>query len=261
LKISTTVVELADTILSTTFDARASRIFEEALREKNCQVITQDTIDEIKAKDGKVSSVVLHSGLEMECQLVIVAIGVRPNIDLVKGTDIKVDRGIVADQKMKTTVENIFAAGDCAQGKGGVIAIIPIASRQGRIAGHNMATPDDSEMWEYEGGIPMNSMSLAGIPTISVGLTDPKKNIEEYEILQKYKPADNVYRKIVLKDNVIQGGIFVTEIDRAGIITGLVKDQVDVTPFKDKLMEDNFGLISLPKNYRKHKVQGPGIEI
>ncbi len=258
--ISTTVVELAETILSTTFDKRASRIFEEALRTKNCNVITQDTIEKVNSDGGKIQSVLLKSGVKINAQALIVAVGVRPNTELVKDTIIKTDRGILVDEHMQTNVEGIFAAGDCTQAKSGVIAIIPIASRQGKIAGTNMSKDQEDKMRSYEGGIPMNSISLAGIPTISVGLTDPE-DVDKYEILQKYDPAKNYYKKIILKDNIIKGAIFVKEIDRAGIFTGLIKDGADVSSFKDKLMQDNFGLISIPKNYRKHKVEGPGIEI
>ncbi len=257
--ISTTIVELAESILSTTFDKRASHIFEEALRANDCEVITQDTIEKIHSKGGRVSSVLLKSGVDLPADIVIIAIGVRPDIELVKNTPIKVDRGILVNEYMETNVEGIYSAGDCTQAETGVIAIIPVAARQGKIAGINMSTEDDSEKVTYEGGIPMNSISLAGIPTISVGLTDPKENLDLYEVMQKYDPANNYYKKIVLKDDIIKGVIFVSDIDRAGIFTGLIKEEMEVTAFKDKLMKDSFGLINLPKNYRKHKVKGPGI--
>ena len=146
-------------------------------------------------------------GIEFRCQMVIVAIGVRPNISLVKDTTIQVNKGIVVDEFMRTSVPDVYATGNVAESGGWIIAILPIATRHGKIAGYNMAGGDR----KFEGGIPKNAVELAGIPTISVGLTD-QEDLDDYEILEKYNPKTNVYKKIVLKENVIVGVIFVNEL-------------------------------------------------
>ncbi|MHA1792901.1 MAG: NAD(P)/FAD-dependent oxidoreductase [Promethearchaeota archaeon] len=258
LGIKVTVVELADRILSATFDKKASRIIENALRESGCRVITEDTISSINSSDGRVASITLKNNNEtIECGMVIMAIGVRPRIDLVKDTPIKVNRGIVVDEHMETSVKDVYAAGDVVESNGSVIAILPVATRQGKIAGKNMA----GLVVEYSGGIPMNSVSLAGIPTISAGLTDPKEDVEKYEILERYEPEKNVYKKLVVRDGVLVGAVFVSKIDRAGIYTGLIREKTDISKFKDKLLSDNFGLIALPKEYRKSLLKSPEVEI
>lgn len=258
LHIKVTVVELADRILSATFDRKASGMIENALKQANCDVITKDTIDNIVNANNRVTGVELKSKKQLECQMVIVAIGVKPNLDLVKDTPIKVNRGIIVNQYLQTNINDVYAAGDVAEFEGWVIAILPIATRHGRIAGMNMAGKNKI----YEGGTPKNAIELGGIPTISVGLTDPKENINEYEILEKINTRENSYRKIVLKDNIIVGAIFVNDIDRAGIFTGLIRDRVDVKSFKDNILKDDFGLVSLPRDYRKKTlIEGPVFEI
>ena len=112
----------------------------------------------------------------------------------------------------------------------------------------------------------MNSEDIAGVPTIAVGLTDPEgqapvEHPEEYEIIEKYDRAALTYKRLVLHHNRLVGAICVGDIDRAGIYTGLIRDQVDVTPFKEHLLSGSFGLISLPKEYRKHMVVGEGIVV
>jgi NAD(P)H-nitrite reductase large subunit len=257
LGIKVTVVELADRILAATFDKKASAIIEDALVDQECHVIKESTITEILSTKEKVSGVKLKNGKELPCSLVVIAIGVKPNLDLLAETPVEVKRGIVVNDHMQSSVPEIYAAGDVAEVKGWVVAILPLATRQGRIAGINMAGGNLA----FEGDLVMNSVELAGIPTISVGLTDPKEHMEEYEILEKYQPVKKIYRKIVLRGDVLVGMILVGDIDRAGILTGLIKEKVDVTPFKEHLAQGNFGLISLPKEYRKHLVKGPGIEI
>jgi len=106
----------------------------------------------------------------------------------------------------------------------------------------------------------MNSIEICGIPTISVGLTDPK-DLHGFEIMDRYDRRKPTYKKLVLRDDRLVGAIFVGDIDRAGIYTGLIRDQMNVNPFREHLLSGNFGLISLPKEYRKHLVVGSGIEV
>jgi NAD(P)H-nitrite reductase large subunit len=87
------------------------------------------------------------------------------------------------------------------------------------------------------------------------------EDADEYEIVEKYDRAAQTYKRLVLHGNRLVGAICVGDIDRAGIYTGLIRDQVDVTPFKEHLLSGSFGLISLPQEYRKHMVVGEGIVV
>ncbi|PLV57345.1 NAD(P)/FAD-dependent oxidoreductase [Thermotoga sp. SG1] len=253
LGVKVTIVELADRILSVTFDKKASEIITNALKREGCDVITNDTVVAVRG-ENTVSSVVLRSGKEIPTKLLIVAIGVRPNVDFLKDSGIEINRGIVVNEKMETSEKDIYAAGDCAEfydlidGQRKTIAIWPVAVAQGRVAGYNMAGGNV----RYPGGIPMNSVELAGIPTISVGHTNVEG--DEYEILT-YEEG-NTYKKMVIKDNKLIGAVLVNDIDRAGIYTGLILQKLDVSSFKDKLLNENFGLVYLPKEFRKKMLEG-----
>jgi NADPH-dependent 2,4-dienoyl-CoA reductase/sulfur reductase-like enzyme len=172
-----------DRILANTFDKEASSIIEDRLAQGGCKVIKEDTIQGIETKEGRVARVFLGSGKEVATSLLIIAAGVRPNLELVKGTPIKVDRGILVDRSMRTNVEDIYAAGDCAQGidllskTNAVIAIWPVAARQGRVAGLNMC----GTRTEYHGLFAMNSVQIFDIPSISFGVTNPPEQ-EGYEV-------------------------------------------------------------------------------
>ncbi len=257
------IVELADRILSMTFDHTASRLAESLLRRAGADVRTGLTVKEIAERDGRVGHAILQSGEQVECDLVVFAIGVRPNVGLIPSeAGIRVNRGIVVNRRMQTSVPNIYAAGDCAEGydmllgKNRPIAIWPNAYRQGYVAGCNMAGVER----EDEGGLPMNAVEVCGVPTISIGLTGPSDG-DDYEIMERYDRAAPAYRRLVLRDNRLVGAICIGDVDRAGIYTGLIRGHVNVAPFKDHLLAGNFGLISLPREYRKHLVVGEGIEV
>jgi len=271
LGMEVTVVELADRMLSVTFDKRASQIVEENLRERGIETIFNNTVVQIEAEDSfnkgslgkerKVSGVVLRDKRKLASDLVIFAIGVRPNVTLVKDTPVKVKRGVLVNEHMQTCVDNVYAAGDVAEafdlvmGIARPIPIWPNAYRQGSVAGCNMA----GDLKEYQGGLAMNSVEICGISTISAGQTDPDE--EGYQVLQEYNRERREYKKIVLKEDFIVGAIFIGSIERAGIITALIKERTKVSNFKDYLMREDFGLIYLPSDYRKHMVSGMGIEV
>ncbi|HIE03269.1 MAG TPA: NAD(P)/FAD-dependent oxidoreductase [Candidatus Latescibacteria bacterium] len=258
--VKVTIVELADRILANTLDREASAILERALGDWGCKVIKEDTISRVVSSRGKVREVVLRSGRSLSAPLLVIAVGVRPNLELVEDTPISYDRGITVDEHMRTSVEDVYAAGDVAQAKdflsgwSSVIAVWPVAFRQGKVAGWNMAGREV----RYEGLFPMNSVELAGIPTISFGTTTPPE-ADGYEILTRRD--EESYRKIVLKENRLVGAIFLGRIERAGIFSGLIRDGIDVSSFKEELLSDDFGLLVLPAEYRKHMVTGEGMEV
>ena len=253
LGVKVTVVELADRVLSAVFDPEASSIMEEHLRSFGVDIITENSVEEI-AGDGRVKKAILRDGREVECEMVIIAIGVRPNLDLVKDTGIDVNRGIVVDSHMETSIKGIFAAGDVAEAFDMLnrdkrpIPVWPSAYRQGRIAGYNMA----GSTAEYTGGFSQNSIEVLGLPTISLGITNP--NGGGYEVLKKRR-SDKEYKKIVLMDDTIVGAIFIGCIDRAGIITGLIRDGINVKSFKKALLDDDFGFVTFPKELRMEKLR------
>jgi len=261
LGIKTTVVELADRILSTTFDRTASDMALRFLEKRGVHVHCSTTVSDVTCVDGRVVSAKLENGKELVCDLLIYAIGVVPDVSVAAGTGIATDRGILTDAHMQTSVPGIYAAGDVVQGidlltgESRTIPILPNATRQGVVAGVNMA---GGEM-TYAGGIAMNAVDIAGLPTISVGITSSER--ADDEVLATSDESAGTYKKLVLRDNRIVGAIFVGDIDRAGIVTGLIKGKVDVSAFKELLLSRDFGIISLPLEYRKHIVSGVGIEV
>jgi len=260
--ITVSIVELADRVLANTFDRAASEILEKELMRNGCRVLKNDTIVRVEKSAGKFAGAVLKTGRKLKADMLVIAIGVVPRIGLAKGTQIKTSRGIIVNDRMQTSVRDIYAAGDVAQaadflsGGKSVTAIWPVAARQGRVAGYNMA----GKSTEYSGSFAMNSVELAGIPTISFGLTNPPES-PEYEVLVRTEPENRFYRKIVLKNNRIVGFITLGRIERAGIFLGLIRERLNVSSYKNSLLSDSFGFLLLPSEYRKHLVTGNGIEV
>ena len=101
----------------------------------------------------------------------------------------------------------------------------------------------------------MSSLKYFGIPVISIGITNPKE-ASAYEILVKFEPEKNLYKKVVLKDNVIVGITLVNDVERAGTLFHLMKNRINVKKFKGELISEEFSLARLPSPLRKNMCQG-----
>jgi len=250
-----TIVELMNRILGTLLDPEGSALAEAAVRRAGVEVITGHTVQRILA-DGqsKVCGMALDDGRQITCQTVIVAIGVRPRLDLVAGSPVNVERGIRVNSRMETNVPHVYACGDVAEAYDliadapRVVPIWPAAYLGGRVAGLNMA----GRPAEYPGNAPMNSLKYFGLQIISGGVSTVTG--EGDEELKHNTP--NGYRKVILRDGRIIGATFVGDIDRAGIILGLMREQMDVSSFKEKLVTKDFGLIHLPAEWRRQRLWG-----
>ncbi|ABY95299.1 MULTISPECIES: NAD(P)/FAD-dependent oxidoreductase [Thermoanaerobacter] len=253
LGVDVTIVELADRILSTILDTEGASLVSQSLQNDGIKIITGTTVDKIIG-DEYVKGVLLKNGQELEADNLIIAIGVVPNVDVVKNTSISINRGILVDNTMKTSVEDVYAAGDVAEGydmlveSNRVVPIWPNAYMQGEIAGYNMIGINKS----FKGIFPMNSIGYKNTNMITAGITNPQQ--EEFEIISKIDHNRRSYKKFVVKENRLVGFILINDIDRAGLFTGFIKNETDITPFKKYLLNDDFGFIYLPKELRKAKM-------
>ena len=246
-----TVVEMKERILNTILDEEASALEDTALRKTGINIITGHTVTDINSEKETVSGVTLDDGIQIPCNLVIIAIGVRPRTELVANTGIKVNHGIVVDRHMATSSPSIYACGDAAEaydviyGECRLTPIWPNAYLGGRVAGFNMA----GRPTEYPGGTAMNSMKYFGLDVVSAGVVTPPDN--SYEVLSKNH--DNAYHKVVLKDGLVVGMVFAGNIEKSGIVFNLIRDKIKAESFKQVLVADDFGLVSLPEElWRPH---------
>jgi nitrite reductase (NADH) large subunit len=131
---------------------------------------------------------------------------------------------------------------DFVYGTGRLTPIWPNAYLGGRIAGYNMA----GKQTLYPGGTAANSFKYFGYPLVSAGMVNPQDGCEVLVSRQ-----DRSYRKVVLKDDHIVGLVFAGDIQQAGVAFGLMRSGVDVGPFKDALVRDDFGLTFIPQGLRR----------
>jgi len=229
-------------VLSQMLDRESAEMIQGTMREHGIDIRTGRDAVEIAGKEN-VEGVILDDGERINCQLVVIGKGVQPNIDFISSTSMKVNAGIIADETLRTNLPDIYVAGDVAEtydlstGRMGVNAIWPCAFEQGRVAGLNMA----GKKAKYDGSFRMNSLDFYGLPVISMGVTRPDGN----EFQQFQRKTKNTYRKLVLKDGHIVGAILVGQVQKAGILTTLLKKRVNVSDSVPLLMSDRLNFADL----------------
>ena len=257
--LAVTVVELKDRILNMVLDEPSSEIAAEAVRRAGVELLCNTTVASVVGRPqdgGAVVSVFLDNGREVPCDLLVVAIGVVPRTELAKAAGIVVNRGIAVDERMATSAEGVYACGDAVEAYDFAAEVVrptpvwPNAYIGGRTAGRNMA----GAATVYPGGTACNSLNYFGLSLVSAGVLTPPSN--GYDVRVRAEPERGLYRKIVLKGGKLAGLVYVGEIVRSGIAFGLMREGADVSAYADRLLADDFGLISLPRELRQARLEG-----
>jgi len=230
-----TVVEAEDRMVPRMMNQVAGNMIKTWCEKKGVTVLTSTRVAGVAQADGGRLEVDL--GAEKKTvDLVVVAAGVKPNADFLEGSGIKVEDGILVDSHLKTSADNVYAAGDCAKGpdySGGwsVHAIQPTATEHGRVAALNMA----GKVTPYKGSLQMNVLDTAGLISTSFGLFDGVEGGEEAEELneQRFK-----YIRLTFKGDHMIGALTLGRTDSIGVLRGLIHTPVSLGPWKEKLMKE-----------------------
>jgi len=256
LGLAVTIVELRGWLLNLLLDREAARIIESAARLRGIGLVTGQSVKTVLGREGndhRIGGVLLSNGARVECDLVVSAVGVIPRTELASQAGLDVNRGILVDRHMQTSVPEIYACGDVAEaydligGDRRTFATWPLARLGGRIAGENMA----GGHIEYPGGFAMSALRYFGVPAVSVGLDAPETS-GDFEVMRTQ--AKGSYRKIVLRDSRVVGFTLVRNIECAGLIHNLLRTKANVSSFKEKLLSPDLSFAHLPENVRRRTV-------
>ncbi|MGD9014925.1 MAG: FAD-dependent oxidoreductase [Candidatus Omnitrophota bacterium] len=233
------VIVKSNFVLSQMLDEKGARLFMHKFQNAGVEILTGRDIVEVVG-NGDLKAVKLDTGKVIACSILVIGKGVNPNLDIIKDTKIKQDKGILVDEYMKTSIPNIFAAGDVTQTfdiaykNSAVNALWPNAVEQGRIAGLNML----GDNLKYDGSMTMNSIGFFDLPAISMGITRPKQ--PEFEELMILDEQRNIYKKFVIRNNRLAGMIAIGDVRNCGVFLRLIKESVDISSIKQELTSQNF---------------------
>lgn len=241
-----TVIDLSERILPSILDTEASDIMKNHIEAEGVKFILGTSVDDFDADSAK-----LTNGEKIDFDMVILAVGVRPNTELIEHAGGKVDRGIVTDNKQAVEgLADVYAAGDCTRSHDitsdseKIIAILPNAFMQGNVAGKNMAGGDAA----FENAFPMNAIGFMGLHIISAGTYSG----EVYSEIE-----GESYKKLFIEDNRLKGFILMGDkIKNAGIYTTLIREKLPLDSVDFELIKKKPSMMAFSAERRKEKLGG-----
>ncbi|MBP8639710.1 MAG: NAD(P)/FAD-dependent oxidoreductase [Oscillospiraceae bacterium] len=243
-----TVVDLAPRILSSILDEDGAKTVQTHLENQGIEFKLDVSVAGFV--DNKAE---LTSGESVGFDLLVTAVGVRPNVSLVKDAGGKVDRGIIVSEKMETSIPDVYSAGDCVVSHDiscntdRILAILPNAYIGGKTAGIAMAGGETTE----NKMMPMNAIGFFGLHIITAGSYEG----EVFEM----KDGEN-YKKLFYSNDTLRGYILIGNVDKAGIYTALIREKTPLSCIDFELVCKEPSLIAFTKSYRDEKLGGKSNE-
>ena len=245
---SVTVCDLAPRVLSSILDDDCAAIVQRHL--ENCGIVFSlaNTADHF---DG--DTAYMKDGSVIEFDVLVLALGVRPNIGFFRDAGGACNRAILVENDMETSIEDIYAAGDCVEqeditfGAKRIMALLPNANIGGYTAGVNMAGGKQL----FDNALPMNSIGFWGLHMMTAGTYANDGSAEMLE-----EKTDNSIKRFFIKDNKLIGFIIIGDVKSAGIYTNLIRNQVDLSDLDMDALIKNANLFPFGKNTRRKMLRG-----
>jgi len=236
-----TVVDLAPRILSSILDDDGAKVVQSHIESKGVEFKLAASVKKFEA-----DTAILESGEKIGFDILVLAVGVRPNTALLKDIA-NIERGIIVNNKSETSAPDIFAAGDCTQtldvssGQNKIMALLPNAYMQGECAGVNMAGGDKA----FDKAIPMNAIGFFGLHMITAG---------NYTGDVYARNESGNYKRLFYSDNKLNGYILIGNVEKAGIYTSLIRERTPLDTIDFALVCEKPGLMAFTKEDRKEKL-------
>lgn len=255
---SVDVVELAPRVLPSILDAVSAKQVKKHLENNGIKFHLENTVVKAVPKGKQITAVVLKDGKKLPCDLLVLAVGVRPQTELAVNAGLEVNRGIITDtQTMQTSNKDIYAAGDCTvsedmlDGSKKIIALWPNAVQQGRVAGNQMAGGDLTTGGTYS----VNAIDFFGLRICTCGLINASG--EQYS--DKIVTEGDSYKRLIFEGDRLVGYVLINSSQNAGVYTSLISNKVPLDTLEGDIMETP-SMFLFDKATRISKLRG-GVEI
>ena len=237
LGLEPTVLEHGPWLLHRQLDEQGAAVLERQLDQRGILCLPNAAARAIHADSDGASAVELEDGRKVSGHLVLCSAGVRPDTALAEAAGLAIKRGILVDSQMRTSAEDIYAAGDVTEYNGEAWCIIPAAIAQARVAAANMV---DQGSQSYHGTVPSTTLKVVGMDLTSIGTITSEEDV--HRELRKADPEKGMYQKLVLQDGRLVGAILMGAKERVPAVTRLIKEGTDISQYADRLLDDQFDL-------------------
>ncbi|HEY4028940.1 MAG TPA: nitrite reductase large subunit NirB [Caulobacteraceae bacterium] len=224
-----TVVHLMEVLMERQLDESAGYLLTEALKDKGVETVLGAHSEEILGEDGKVSGLRLKDGRVLPCDILVMAVGIRPNGALSRAAGLKVNRGVVVDDQMRTSDPSIFAVGECAEHRGVAYGLVaPIFEMCRTLA--EVLTDGEAA---YEGSVLSTRLKVSGVDVFSAGRFSGGEGCEDIVFRDAGR---GVYKRLVLEDGKVAGAVLFGDAVDGAWYFDLMKSGRDVSDIRETLV-------------------------
>lgn len=234
-----TVVEVNSSLLPRQIDQQGSNILQAQLEKLGIQFKFASECASVNGAD-QVESITLKNGDVLPADIVIMAAGICPNIELAKTAGLKVSKGVIVNKYLQTDDEYIYACGDVAEFDSRVYGIIPVALAQAQTVAFNAL--NESKL-VFKGVLANTTLKIAGIDLTCLGDSNPPASA--YEVMRRSDPEKGRYIKLLTKANKVAGAVLIN--DRKDILpwTKIINQKIDIGRVKDSILSETFDMAQL----------------
>ncbi len=227
---SVALVHLMPTLMERQLDAAAGQMLQRDLDRRGIAFFTDGQTEEITGQTH-VEGVQLADGRFVPADLVVLAVGIRPNINLAKAAQLEVNRGIVVTDDMRTSDPDIFAVGECVEHRGQVFGLVAPLWDQAKVCASQLMDDDSAQ---FESRALSTSLKITGVDVFSAGAL-MAADTDDDEITFRDEKA-GVYKKIVLRAGQLVGSVLYGDVADGSWYLQLIRDKTDVSALRDKLI-------------------------
>ncbi|MEO0866274.1 MAG: FAD-dependent oxidoreductase, partial [Pseudomonadota bacterium] len=227
--VDVTVVHIMGHLMERQLDPAAGYLLRKALIDKGITVMCQANSQEIVGEDGHVRALRLDDGTELPCDLLVMAVGIRPNVALAQAAGLAVGRGIHVDDQMVTSDANILAIGECVEHNGAVFGLVAPLYDQARVAAATLMGQDATFVQKDLS----TKLKVTGCDLFSAG--DFAEGETREDIVFR-DPGRGVYRRLVIEDNRVVGAVMYGDTTDSNWFFGLIRDKTDISDMRDTLI-------------------------
>jgi nitrite reductase (NADH) large subunit len=225
-----TVVHLMDVLMERQLDASASFLLTDALSARGVETVLGAQSEEIEGRDGQVTGLRLKDGRVLPCDLLVMAVGIRPNVALAAAAGLEIGRGIVVDDQMRTSHGAIFAIGECAEHRGVAYGLVAPIWEMCRTLGKVLT---DDEAAAYEGSLLQTRLKVSGVDVFSAGKFSGGEGCEDIVFRDAGR---GVYKRIVLEGGKVAGAVLFGDASDGGWYFDLMRAGEDVSAIRETLV-------------------------
>ena len=225
-----TVVHLMDVLMERQLDESAGFLLREALKSRGVDTVLGAHSEAILGQDGQVAGLKLKDGRELPCDILIMAVGIRPNVSLAKAAGLECQRGVVVDDAMRTSDPAIFAIGECAEHRGVAYGLVAPIWDMCRVLGDVLTGQDDAA---YEGSLLQTRLKVSGVEVFSAGKFAGGDGCED---LVFRDAGRRVYKRVVLEDGKVAGAVLFGDAADGGWYFDLMRSGQDVGEIRETLL-------------------------